>query len=435
MRFTYALDERPPLKEWLLFGLQWFAITIPTVIIMGKIVSTLHCADTTHQVAYLQKLCFVMGLGLLAEIWWGHRLPLVIGPAAVLLVGVTTSHGADVDTIYSSILIGGAVVTLVSVTRISSRLQRLFTPRVIAVVLLLIAFTLTPTILQLIVSGPPGAALGKLCFCLLFLVVSFLVYRRLSGIWKSTYILWAMLVGSLLHFALFPGGVFQQVPGREGLAAPFWRDLTTRISLDPGVLVSFLFCYLALFINDMGSIQSMDELLHPGDMPRRITRGMTITGLANILSGLLGVIGPVNYSLSPGVIVSTGCASRLALIPAGLALLVLSVSPAAIGLLGSVPSVVIGSVLLFVLCAQFAAGMMVVHESKEGFDFDTGLVLGLPILLGTIVAFLPAPVIEAFPGVLRPVLGNGFVVGVVMALVLEHGVFRGRAADNTTGQR
>jgi len=48
----------------------------------------------------------------------------------------------------------------------------------------------------------------------------------------------------------------------------------------------------------------------------------------------------------------------------------------------------------------------------------------LPILLGTVVAFLPPDVLHTFPAVLRPVVGNGFVVGVAAALILEHGVFR-----------
>jgi len=46
--------------------------------------------------------------------------------------------------------------------------------------------------------------------------------------------------------------------------------------------------------------------------------------------------------------------------------------------------------------------------------------MGNPI----IIAFLPVEIINTFPPVLRPVLGNGFVVGVAAALVLEHGVFK-----------
>ncbi len=177
-------------------------------------------------------------------------------------------------------------------------------------------------------------------------------------------------------------------------------------------------------MNDLGSIQSLNEILKPPGQPQRISRGIFITGLANAVAGLLGVIGPVNFSLSPGVIASTGCASRMTLIPTAILLGLLAFSPAAIALVGSVPSVVIGSVLLFILCSQVGAGLSIIFESAEGFQFETGLIIGLPILLGTLIAFLPASVLHTFPVILRPILGNGFVVGIAAALVLEHGVFR-----------
>jgi xanthine/uracil permease len=49
------------------------------------------------------------------------------------------------------------------------------------------------------------------------------------------------------------------------------------------------------------------------------------------------------------------------------------------------------------------------------------------VLLGTIIAFLPPEVLETFPTVLKPTLGNGFVVGVVAALALAHVLLRKRA--------
>ncbi len=233
-----------------------------------------------------------------------------------------------------------------------------------------------------------------------------------------------MAAGSLIYFLLFPASSADQ-----GAVSPIWvsgffHHLTASIALDAGVLISFLFCFLALSVNDLGSIQSMYELLKPPDMAGRITRGMTMTGLANIVSGFFGVIGMVDYSLSPGIIASTGCASRFTLVPAALGLLALSFSPAAMGWIGAVPSLVIGSVLIYVLSSQIAAGLMVAFGSEKPFAFESGLVVGLPVLLGAFTASLPGALVDAFPTVLKPILGNGFVVGVVAALVMEHVVFR-----------
>jgi hypothetical protein len=39
---------------------------------------------------------------------------------------------------------------------------------------------------------------------------------------------------------------------------------------------------------------------------------------------------------------------------------------------------------------------------------------------------LPARILGTFPLVLRPVIGNGFVIGVLVAFILEHVVYKER---------
>jgi xanthine/uracil permease len=128
---------------------------------------------------------------------------------------------------------------------------------------------------------------------------------------------------------------------------------------------------------------------------------------------------------------STKCASRFTLVPAAAIMLILAFIPAATGFIGSMPSVVIGAVLAYVMTSQVAAGLIVAFRDVEGegFQFENGLVIGLSILLGTIVAFLPAQEINTLPPFLRPILGNGFVAGVVSALILEH-IVVGRGTGN-----
>lgn len=426
LRYKYALDDIPPAGELILYGLQWLAISVPTIIIIGKVVAVLHYPDPAGQVLYVQKLFFVTAVAMLVQLLWGHRLPLVIGPAAVLLVGIVAGRGSDLNYIYTSIMVGGLILFVLGVTGLFGRLQKFFTPRVVATILLLIAFTLTPTIMNLIVApGAPGEALVNLVFALVLVLFMFVAGRLLTGIWKSTLIIWAMVAGSLFYILVFPG-YGGEMPGGFHLAAGFLRNFNIQPALDPGLLVSFLVCFLALSINDLGSMQSVGEMLKPEKMPQRITRGISLTGLANVLSGLFGVIGPVNFSLSPGVIASTGCASRFTLIPAALGLLVFSFSPAAIAFTGSIPSVIIGAVLVYVMCSQVSAGLLVAFGSGERFSFDSGLIIGLPLMLGIIVAFLPVEVLNTFPASIRPVLGNGFVVGVLAVLILEHLIYKNK---------
>lgn len=425
LQLRYGLDERPPARELALYGLQWFAVTIPVIIIIGKVAAGLHSQTAADEILYIQKLCFVMAAALFLELTAGHRLPLIIGPSTVLLIGIIAGREFGAAPVYSSILLGGVLIFVMSITGLFAHLKKFFTTRVVAVVLLLIAFTMAPTIMGLITSPQAGAgAFANIVFSLAMIFMMFFLYSALKNLWRSTLIIWAMLAGTLVYFGIFPAGDLFKF-GDFPLTGSFLHDFTLPVSLNAGVTISFLFCYLALAVNDLGSIQSLNEMLKPGGEQRRITRGMLVTGLANMASGFLGVIGPVNFSLSPGVIMSTQCASRAALVPTAILLLLFSFSPALLSLLGNVPPTVIGCVLAYILCAQIVAGLSLVTAHGE-LDYETGLVLGLPLILGTVIAFLPAGVLATFPTILRPVLGNGFVVGVLAALVMEHLIFRGK---------
>jgi xanthine/uracil permease len=427
MQIEYGLDQRVPfIKSWLI-GSQWAAVIVSSIIILGKVIGELHFGDSVGLIIYLQKLLFLNAATLLCQVFWGHRLPVIPGPSAVLLIGVIASQGSGISAIYTSVVIGGLFISVLSLSGLFRYLQRLFTVNVVTVVLLLIAFTIAPTIRDLIIAEKSGTTpFNNISFALVMVILMFLFYRLLTGIWKSTLIIWAMLLGSLFYLLIFPGGkgdgLFCCVTGFSG----FFEQMTLGLSFQPGVLISFIFCFIALSINDLGSIQAVRELIAPSDMEGRVTRGVFFTGLANIASGFFGVIGPVNYSLSPGMILSTRCASRFTLVPAAAIMLLLAFFPAATGVIGNIPSVVIGAVLAYVMTHQISAGLTIAFKDRkdEGIRFDNGLVIGLPLLLGTVVAFFPGQVVSTLPQVLRPILGNGFVVGVLSALILEHMVFR-----------
>jgi xanthine/uracil permease len=292
---------------------------------------------------------------------------------------------------------------------------------------------MTPAIVNLLTRGEGKGTLPNLIFAFAFVFSMFIAYRFMPALVRSTLIIWAMALASLAHLILFPSALETGVTLDTPLLGGFFSSMTVAPVLEPGVLISFLFCFLALSINDLGSIQSMDALLKPSNMTGRVKGGVTVTGLMNLVSGVLGVIGPVNFSLSPGVIASSGCASRFALIPTALLLLLLSCSPLAMRMISNVPSVIVAGVLLYILTSQVSAGLMVAFKRHQDFQFNDGLVIGLPLLVGTIAAFLPVEVLRTFPVALRPILGNGFVIGVVTVLVLEHLVFTDRVTSSHDG--
>ncbi len=319
--FKYGLDDKPPPGESLLLGLQWCALVVPFMIILGKIAGASHFTDPAGITVYLQKTAFVMAVFLFLEIMWGHGLPLVMGPSAVLLIGIISSAGFDADAIYTAVASGGVILALAGMSGLVGYLQRLFTPRVVAVVLLLIAFTLMPTVLRLITEVNGGTPQANMVYALSLTAAMLVFHRFLKGIWKSILILLAMFSGSVIYFIIFPGGLDMGPAVSAKFIASFFRDMTGKLSFDAGLLISFFICFVALSINDLGSMQSINALAKAKDMEKRLNRGVFFTGLANIASGIFGIIGQVNYSVSAGVVAATGCISRFTLIPAAAVLL------------------------------------------------------------------------------------------------------------------
>ncbi len=407
--------------------MQWLAVAIPPLIIAAKIIAPLESSVPGYEVAYLQKTAFLTGITILLQILFGHRLPLIAGPSTVLLIGVLASYSFGPGSVYTAMALGGALLALVGLTGIFGHIQRLFTPRVVATVLLLIAFTLTPTLVTLLTAAQgSGRSLQNLLFAVGLSTALLAGNRFLKGIWRSTLIIWSTLGGTVFYLLLFPADL-RPFDDQLPLVSGFFSTPIKDFAFDTGVFISFLFCFLGLSINDLGSMESIAEILKPKAVGGRINKGVTLSGLMNVLSGILGVVGPVNFSLSPGIVLSTGCASRFVLLPAALVLSALAFFPSVMRVMGSIPSAVIGTILLYILCFQVSAGLSVLWEAED-FSLETGLVLGLPLLFSNIVAILPDEIISAFPLVLRPVLGNGFVVGVALVLILEHVIFRPRPA-------
>jgi xanthine/uracil permease len=425
MKFDYDIDQRLPLTKSVLFGVQWAALLIPSIIILGIVACNVHSLDTQGQITYLQKLFLVSGIALICQLFWGHRLPIIPGPSAILLIGVVAGKGAGADAIYTSVIIGGLFIVLLSATGLFRHLRRLFTVNVITVVLLLIAFTLAPTIMSLIIGGQTGSrALHNISFALGLILMMFLFYGFLKGIWRATLIIWAVAAGTILYYIIFPSGL-KGIPVVQSYSQGGLFHIASGLSFQPGLILSFIVCFIGLSINDLGSMQAVNELLEIKDPDKRIVRGVFVTGLANVFSGILGVIGPVNYSMSPGVIMSSGCASRFSLVPAACISLLLAFLPTVVGIIIKTPSTVIGALMTYLMGTQVASGLVLaVKDRPGGLQYDDALVIGASTLLGVIAVFLPDQTVQTLHPSLKPLLGNGLVVGVISAVILEHVVLR-----------
>lgn len=409
MEFKYNLNDRPSIGAMLLYGVQWLMICIPVVL------TSTFVAPAGQVLFFTQKLFAIMGITMIVNALWGHRLPLIAGPAAVLLMGVLAASqlGGTSEAIFPSMAIGGVLITLISLSGLMSKVQRAFTPRIVAAIVLLIAFTIIKPIVGMVFSNNDHQ-LFSLLFAVVVVITMAVANNLLKGVWKSMVVIVAMILGSIIYYAYtgFPQSfVADTLPPKLFLGG---------VDIDAGIIIAFIFCYIALFINQMGSVQSLGDMVGADNMATRQKRGMVVQGVMNMVAGAMGVIGPVDYSLSPGIVASTSCASRYTVIPAAMLMILLAFIPDAVSVLLTIPQPVMGVVLLYLMSTQIAAGLHMIHSSSATPTFKDGLILAIPIMFTTLLSFAPQSAMYAVPALLRPIVGNGFVMGIILILLLEH---------------
>ena len=119
MNLKYGIDDKPKAGQLLLYSLQWFVLAI-AVVTTSLFISV---GSPAEKVLYAQKVFALMGFATIFQVLWGHKMPIVVGPASVLLVGIITalaSQGDMVNTnkIYTAVLLGGVAITLLSLGRV-----------------------------------------------------------------------------------------------------------------------------------------------------------------------------------------------------------------------------------------------------------------------------------------------------------------------------
>ena len=78
------------------------------------------------------------------------------------------------------------------------------------------------------------------------------------------------------------------------------------------------------------------------------------------------------------------------------------------------------------MSTQVAAGLEIINSTKAVLSFRDGLVLGVPIMLTLALSLAPHEAMEAIPSIIRPIVGNGFVMGIIVIILLEHVVLKER---------
>ncbi len=428
--FFYGLDERPPFWRNLVYGLQWALIMFPSVMILASIAAEALQLTDSGRTAFFQRMLLLSGSATILQTLVGHRYPVQEGPSTALLLTFVVLAPQGLGTIQGGFLCGGVLLFAVGWLGWMGRLRRYFTANVVGVILLLIALTLIPQLAPRLLgvsAAHPGGEGSVFGAALLLILLIVLLTSRLRGFPQTTAVLLGMVAGSLFFWGW---GRLDLAPVREAgwLAVPggLWSGLP-KFSVS-GILASLL-AYVAVTVNAVGSIHGVAGVVGAEDVARRTDRALAVTGLSGIAAAALGVVGTVGFSTSPGVILVTRVASRYALTMCGGILIAAGLMSRLSALLAAVPPAVVGAALCVALASQVGAAISTITAGGRTLRARDYLVVGLPVLLGTVVAAAPPRFFAGLPALLGTVVGNGLVLGILLVLLLEHVVLRPQTAS------
>lgn len=423
--FLYDLDERPPLLRNIFYGIQCAILMLSSLTILSTLAGSALQLPLPELTALIQRVFLVSGLAMIAQFFTGHRYPMLGGPsiAVTLTIIAIAPYGGDV--VAGGMIVGGACLVIISTGNLLHPLERLFTKNVTAVVLLLIAFSIlasvAPKLAGINSARPEGQPLALVvAFVVLFIVCA--LSLAMSGIWKSLSILIGMATGYL-------GCFFLDMVDTEPVRLTAWVALpkifpfgAPRFFL-PAILC-FVFAYLVVLTNFMGSIYGMAEALGHRNIGKRLRYGLGITGAAGIIAGMFGAIGTVPKSTSPGIVLTTRVASHYAQLACGFIISACAFVPKLGAVLVSVPDPVIGGAILVILSSQVGLGIRTATRDRKVFSTRDGFVVGLPLLLGTALPLLPSNFFQHLPILIAGFLRNGLAIGMLAVIILEHLVIR-----------
>ena len=149
---------------------------------------------------------------------------------------------------------------------------------------------------------------------------------------------------------------------------------------------------------------------------KQLKDGTWVGGISHIISSVFSTVGVVPLPATAGFIRLTKQKYIRSFLLACMLLVVMSMFPSIIRYLASLPSAVASAVLMaFVQLIGIGFNNIKQVELNE----RNVTILGVAVLFGAGVMFLPSGALQSLPSVMQYIFGNGLFVGTVVSILLE----------------
>lgn len=418
-------------RENLLSGFQWFFfIFCNTVVVPPTLVSAFHLPE--NSLLMLTQYAFLTtAVACLLQVLFGHRRAIMEGPTGLWWGTILTitlaeaSRGTPLNDIASSLAVGiaiSAVMTIViGISGLGSRLARLFTPSVMVVFMLLLGAQLTTIFFKGMLGLPFGMATSTVSLSLapfamavavMFFVIGLIVFlpQRISR--------YALLIGTVIGWAVwrlcFGGSAID-----TGSLHWQWFPLGSHGTLSPGIILTAVITGLVNISNTYGALRGTDTF-YPQTVPdnAHYRRSFVVSGVITLMSVPLAVIPFSPFVSSVGLLTQTGDSSQKSFLYGALLFLLVAIVTPLTRFFCAIPLGVSSAVMLVsylpLLFSSLVFSQQVKLTSRNIYR------LALPLFIGLFLMSLPPVYLQDIPLTIRPLLSNGLLVGILLAVVVDN---------------
>jgi xanthine/uracil permease len=424
--FDVGIDDKVPVPTAIGLGVQNI-LGMAGLLIFPALLGVAFKLSPTDT-AYLYGVTFMTsGLVVILQSVFLLRLPIIQGPYAgtlAALLAVGHQHGG-LGAAFGSMVIAGAIWCVLAIPLkrfgIITMLGRFVRdPIVSGVIVMILATQLTNTALPNWLGTPasPGfpvvnivaGAVGAVLVIVFTVLPKGNVLRRLA-------VLAGVVVGTIVY-AIFEPTHFGNVTHNVGIAVP--KFFPFGFSVDGGLLVIFFITMLPAIAE---SIATYDIVARWGEQPlsaHRVSQGVFGEVLGSTVGSIFGGLSTLAYPDNIGLLRVTRVGSRYVTLTTGIILLVLGGLKPFDNLLEAVPLPVLAACGMVLFGVLFASAIDVL--GKVRWDQRNLLIAGVPFITAIGGLFVPAPTLKALPTVVGLILGQPLILGTVL-LVLMKAVF------------
>ncbi|WP_419888796.1 purine/pyrimidine permease [Neobacillus niacini] len=410
---------------------QWFIYLLANSIALPIVIGNVFHLPATEISSLMQRTFFVVGLSSFIQGKFGHRYPIVDGPAGswvsifVIFASIGTQQGLTsmetLQTLEAGLIIAGVILLLLGLTKWVQHLLVLFTPIVTGTFLFILAIQLSGVFLKGMVTMDSNTGQLDVVSCLIA-IFTFSVIIVLSSKAKGWIKNYAILLGIIAGWGAFL--IFGKVRPSNTIVTtdiiklpevfPWGFPVITGSVLVTTILFTFL-----LISNTFAAITAAEEAIpnNKGQFRVRLYRGTWIGGVSHLFSAVFSTIGVVPLPATAGFVRLTKEYRILPFLFACGTMVIISMFPSVVGLLASLPLPIASAALLTTLIEML--GIAIRSLTKQPLNDRNSTIIGLSLLVGIGVMFLPDEIFSGLPYIAQNIGKNGLLVGTLLAIIVE----------------